>query len=318
MELIKQLREKSGAGIVDVKKSLAATNWDPEEAFQDLRKRGLAAAGKKADRVAAEGLVGVSKTSDGVFFVEMNSETDFVAKNEAFQGLVSKISKAAVEMPRPSGSELSVEDLKNADTPDGRMSDVIADVALAVRENIRLRRGFWLPTEGGIAGTYIHKSVKEGQGNIACAVVMKSEGKALSDLDKSVQDQVEDLASKVAMHVVAMKPLYLNRTTVDSSALTSELDVLRSQAEASGKPPQIIEKIVNGRLNKYYEEVCLVEQKCVLDDKDGKSVKAYVEAAGKPWGVKLEVAGYLRVQCGEGIQREEKDFAAEVKATAGL
>eukprot|EP00242_Pyramimonas_sp_CCMP2087_P005193 CAMPEP_0198197576 /NCGR_PEP_ID=MMETSP1445-20131203/1143_1 /TAXON_ID=36898 /ORGANISM="Pyramimonas sp., Strain CCMP2087" /LENGTH=343 /DNA_ID=CAMNT_0043866889 /DNA_START=130 /DNA_END=1161 /DNA_ORIENTATION=+ len=318
MDLIKQLRETSGAGILDVKKSLAATNWDPELAYQDLRKRGLAAAGKKSDRVAAEGLVGISKSSDGVMFVEMNSETDFVARNEAFQELISNISKAAMEMPRPTGSELSIEELNSVETPAGRLSDVIADVALKVRENIRLRRALWLPANGGIAGTYVHKSIAEGQGSIACTVVLSCQDKASADLETSVQAEIEELASKIAMHTVAMKPAFLDRTLVDSSALDAELDVLRSQAEGSGKPPQIVEKIVTGRLNKYYEDVCLVDQKCVLDEEGKKSVKAYVEAAGKQLGVNLIVTGFLRVQCGEGIEKEAKDFAAEVKATAGM
>lgn len=318
VEMIKQLRERSGAPMMDCKKSLASSDWDLETAFADLRKRGLAAVGKKAARTAAEGLLGLSVTPAGVAIIEINSETDFVARNEQFQDLVASIAKAATILPAPSGAQFSLEDLKQAATDQGSVSEKIDNVAVVVRENINLRRAFWVAAQGGVAGTYVHKSPKPGMGAKAAAVVLQAEGKAATDLSADALAEIKELANQVAMHSVAVKPQFLSRETVDASELENELSILRSQAAASGKPANIIEKIVNGRLNKYYEEVCLVDQKFVLDEKDGKKVSAVVAAMGKSHGVDLKVLTFLRVECGEGIEKEETDFAAEVKKTAGM
>jgi len=306
---------------MDVKKSLANANWDVEAAFQDLRKRGLAAVGKKSGRTSAEGLVGLAHGPAGVAFVEVNCETDFVARNEQFQALVSNIAKAALSsrslLEAKSGAvhEVEIGDLSEAATPEGSVSEALASVAVVVRENIKLRHGFLLPTsESSIAGSYTHKAVQPGLGSMAAAVVLESD----KALDPAARTEVAELANQIAMHAVAVKPLFLSRDTVDGAELQKEMDMLRSQVQDSGKPVEIIEKIVSGRMNKYYEDVCLLDQKFVLDEKDGKKVQAHVEAMGKKHKVALRIAGFKRLQVGEGIAREVTDFAAEVKATAGM
>mmetsp|Transcript_14004 Transcript_14004/g.16959 ORF Transcript_14004/g.16959 Transcript_14004/m.16959 type:complete len:367 (-) Transcript_14004:155-1255(-) len=318
VEAIKQLRERTGAPMMDCKKSLAANDWDLELAFQELRKRGLAAVGKKSGRVTAEGLVGIAKSGNGVAVVEVNCETDFVARNDQFQELVRKLASDVAASPEPLFTSVSAEqevefpaEKTEQDTEQvASMLEQVANVAVVVRENIAIRRASWLPTiAGDVAGTYVHKSLSSGVGSIAGAVVLRP--------DTPISDEhlpaVQELAQQLSMHCVAVNPSYLDKSSVDASELDKELTILKDQAAASGKPEKVIEKMVQGRLNKYYEQVCFVDQKFVMDDK--KKVQAVINDVGKKAGCKLEMKTYLRVMCGEGIEKEVKDFSAEVAET---
>jgi len=325
LDIIKKLREMSGAPMMDVKKSLDKNDYDIELAFQHLRKQGLAAISKKAGRTAAEGLVGLGRSTGGVAVVEVNCETDFVARMDSFMDLTGRVAQAAADRGSlggrsegaGGGEEMSAEKLLEGSLPSGdRVSEAVDAVAVATREKVMLRRGFWLEGGGGSIGTYIHKSPALGVGSIAAAVVLQCPDQALDQMSAEAQAQINALAVDVAMHVVASKPAFLSRSSVTSRELDKELDVLRAQAEASKKPPEIVDKIIKGRLNKFYEEVCLVDQKFIKDE-SGKSVQKVITELGSQLKVSLELVDFIRVEVGEGIEKEVKDFAAEVRATAG-
>ena len=287
MALIKKLREQSGAPISDVKKALEATDWDLSRASEELRKRGLSAASKKASRSASEGLVGLasSPSGHGVAVVEINSETDFVARNELFTGVVSKAAEALLAS-RPASAaagggagggggggammdSLSVVDagtLGAVRMADGRqVSEAVQEVAGTVRENIKVRRGVVLQSASGVVGTYLHARVEGAPmcGRIAGAVLLESDGDG-PDVDMG---RIRETANKLAMHVVGSVPKYLNRESVPAEDLEKERRLLMEQAGTSGKPAKIVEKMVEGRLNKFYQEQCLLEQPFVMDDK---------------------------------------------------
>jgi len=297
--LVKELREKTGAGMMDCKRALGETAGDLEGAVDWLRKKGLAAAAKKAGRVAAEGLVGVAASGNAGAVVEVNAETDFVARNETFQQFVSGVTEIALAK----GDGL--EALKAAEFPGaGRnVADQLTHLIATVGENMNLRRAKRLGVGQGVVVSYVHNSIAPGLGKIGVLVALESTGDA---------GKLAAFGRQLAMHIAAANPQYLDVAAVDPAALERERDVLREQARASGKPDNIIDKMVEGRLRKFYEEVVLLEQIYVIDGET--RVAKVVEAAGKEAGGAVAVAGFARFALGEGIERGESDFASEVAA----
>jgi elongation factor Ts len=297
--LVKELREKTGAGMMDCKKALTETGGDLEQAVDWLRKKGLSQAAKKAGRTAAEGLVGVATEGPRGAIVEINAETDFVARNETFQGFVAAVSALALDAG-------DIDALKAATVPgSGRtVEDELTHQIATIGENMSLRRMARLEVPEGAVSAYVHNAVVDGLGKIGVIVALKSAGDAA---------KLEALGKQVAMHVAAARPEAVDVASVDSTAVDREREVLADQARASGKPEEIVQKMVEGRLRKYYEEVVLMEQTWVIDGES--KVKAVIEAAGKDLGAPVEVAGFVRFTLGEGIEKQESDFASEVAAT---
>ncbi len=296
--MVRDLREKTGAGMMDCKKALTEAGGDMETAVDWLRKKGLAAAAKKSGRTAAEGLVGVTSASNKAAMVEVNAETDFVARNEQFQALVEAIAKVALEVGE------DVEAIKAAKFPgsDRTVAEEITHLVATIGENMSLRRARVMSVGQGVVATYVHNTLRPGLGKIGVLVAIEGAG--------SEMDALETLGRQIGMHVAATRPDALDTSGVDPAALERERAVLTEQARASGKPDAIIEKMVTGRIQKYYEEVVLLEQVWVHD---GESrVKAVVKKAG------VELAGFERFTLGEGIEKDTGDFAAEVAAAAGL
>jgi len=297
--LVKELREKTGAGMMDCKRALGETAGDLEGAVDWLRKKGLSAAAKKAGRVAAEGLVGVATRGTVGAVVEVNAETDFVARNETFQHFVRTVTELALA----AGED--VEALKRVAFPGtGRnVGDELTHMIATIGENMALRRARRLEVKNGAVVGYVHNALAPGLGKIGVLVALDSTGDAA---------KLGALGRQLAMHVAAAKPDYLDVASVDKAALERERDVLREQSRASGKPEAIIEKMVEGRLRKFYEDVVLLEQVYVVD---GESrVSKVIEAAAKETGAPVKVAGFARFALGEGIAKEQGDFAAEVAA----
>jgi elongation factor Ts len=300
--LVKELREKTGAGMMDCKKALGETAGDVEAAVDWLRKKGLAAAAKKAGRVAAEGLVGIAAEGTAGVAVEVNAETDFVARNEQFQGFVSTVAKVALAK----GDD--IEALKAAEFP-GAGKTVAEQLTLMIStigENMNLRRAIRLEVSQGVVASYMHSSIVPGLGKIGVLVALES----AADVGK-----LNELGKQLAMHVAAANPLFLDSSSVDHAALAREKAVLTEQAQASGKPAAVIEKMVEGRIRKYYEEVCLVDQVFVIDQES--KISKVLEKAGNDLGAPVKLTGFVRFALGEGIEKEEKDFAAEVAAQLG-
>ena len=300
--LVKELREKTGAGMMDCKKALAEVAGDVEAAIDWLRKKGLAAAAKKAGRVAAEGLVGVAAAGTKGVAVEVNAETDFVARNEQFQGFVSTFAKVALDK----GADIEV--LKAADFPGAGKSvqDQLTALIATIGENMNIRRAVRLEVSAGVVASYVHSAIAPGLGKIGVLVALESTG----DVAK-----LEALGKQIAMHVAAANPLFLDSASVDQAALEREKTVLTEQALASGKPANVVEKMVEGRIRKYYEEVCLLDQVFVIDGES--KISKVVENAAKDVGAPVKLTGFARFALGEGIEKEEKDFAAEVAAQLG-
>jgi elongation factor Ts len=301
--LVKELREKTGAGMMDCKKALTEVAGDLEAAVDWLRTKGLAAAAKKAGRVAAEGLVGAASTGTKGALIEVNSETDFVARNETFQGFVAEAAKIVIS----AGSD--IEALKTAAFPqEGRtVAEQLTHLVATIGENMSLRRAAVLSVNDGVVASYIHSAVVPNLGKIGVLVALESTG------DK---DKLAALGKQIAMHIAAANPAALNVASVDPAALEREKAILVEQSRASGKPENIIEKMVEGRIRKYYEEVVLLEQVFVIDGET--KVKDVVAKAAKEIGVSVELTGFVRYQLGEGIEKQQSDFAAEVAAQAGL
>jgi elongation factor Ts len=295
--LVKDLREKTGAGMMDCKKALTESDGDIETAVDWLRKKGLAAAAKKSGRIAAEGLVGVASAPGKAAVVEVNAETDFVARNETFQAFVETVAKIALEI----GDD--VEAIKAAKMPGGdtTVADYLTNLVATIGENMNLRRAAVLSVKQGVVATYVHQALRPGLGKIGVLVAVEGRGE---------MDTLETLGRQMGMHVAAARPDALDIDGVDPAALEREKAVLTEQARASGKPDSIIEKMVEGRIRKYYEEVVLLEQVWVHD---GESrVRAVAKKAG------VTVTGFARFALGEGIEKPKDDFAAEVAATAGV
>jgi elongation factor Ts len=300
--LVKELREKTGAGMMDCKKALTETNGDMEAAVDWLRKKGLSAAAKKAGRVAAEGLVAVIAAGNKAVMVEVNAETDFVARNESFQAFAEQVAKIALE----TGADL--EALKTKPYPGtGRsVQDELTQLIATVGENMALRRVTHLGVKQGALASYVHNALTPNLGKIGVLVALESAADA---------EKVQALGKQIAMHVAAARPDALTVQDIDPKALDRERNILAEQARASGKPEEIIAKMVEGRLRKYYEEVVLMEQVFVVDGET--KVGKVVENAAKTLGAPVKVAAFARFQLGEGIEKKEDDFAAEVAKMAG-
>ncbi len=295
--LVKQLREATGAGMMDCKRALTETGGVLDEAVDWLRKKGLSAAAKKSGRVAAEGLVGVASAPLCAAMVEVNAETDFVGRNEQFQGFVATVARLALDVGE------DVEALKAASYPGaGRsVAEELTHLIATIGENMTIRRARVLRVSEGAVATYVHSAVRPGLGKIGVLVAIEAPGEIAA---------LEALGRQIGMHVAAARPDALDVDAVDPAALERERAVLSEQARASGKPEAIIEKMVEGRIRKYYEEVVLLEQVWVHD---GESrVRAVVKKAG------ATLAGFARFHLGEGIEKEAGDFAAEVAAAAGV
>ena len=295
--MVKDLRERTGAGISDCKKALVENDGVMEEAIDWLRKKGLAAAAKKSGRAASEGLVGIASVPAKAAMVEVNSETDFVSRNEAFQAFVQEVAKVALHVGE------SLDAINAAPYPGtGRtVAEELVHLVATIGENMNLRRARVLSVPQGAVASYVHQALKPGLGKIGVLVAVEGASEVAA---------LETLGRHVGMHVAATRPEALDTNSVDPAALEREKAVLSEQARASGKPENIIEKMVEGRIRKYYEEVVLLEQVWVHD---GESrVKAVAQKAG------AKLTAFARFQLGEGIEKEVGDFAAEVAATAGI
>jgi elongation factor Ts len=298
--MVKDLREKTGAGMMDCKKALSETQGDMDAAIDWLRKKGLSAAAKKAGRVAAEGLVAVVSEGAKASIVEVNAETDFVGRNDHFQAFALKATQAALAL---GGSD--VEALKTAKLGEGSVQDALTHLVATIGENMSLRRMATLSVPHGIVASYIHNAVGPNLGKIGVLVALESTADA---------GKLAELGKQIAMHIAAARPEALTVADVDTKALDRERNVLADQARASGKPEEIIAKMVEGRLRKYYEEVVLMEQVYVVDGET--RIAQVVEKASKGWGTPVKLTGFVRYQLGEGIEKTQDDFAAEVAKMA--
>ncbi len=300
--LVKELRGKTGAGMMDCKKALVETGGDIEQAVDWLRTKGLAAAAKKAGRVAAEGLIGVVVDDGAGAVVEVNSETDFVARNETFQAIVNTIAELAL------ASDGDMEKLRSTPFPgSGRtVEEEVTHTIATIGENINLRRVGHIAVAPGLVASYVHNAQAPGLGQIGVLVGLRSEGDG---------DRLAALGKGLAMHIAAASPQAVRIEDLDPADLEREKGVLREQARDSGKPDNIIEKMVEGRLRKFYQDVVLLEQTYVIDG-ETKVAKA-IEAAARELGAPIEVTGFVRFKLGEGIERKDSDFAAEVAAQIG-
>lgn len=300
--LIKDLRERTGAGMMDCKRALDENAGNMEVAIDWLRKKGLASAAKKSGRVAAEGLVAVATSVTMAAVVELNSETDFVARNDQFQELVGNIAAQALS------AKGDIETVKSQKIATGKtVAESITDAIATIGENMNLRRTATLSVKDGVVATYVHSAIKAGMGKIGVLVALESTG------DKA---KLETLGKQIAMHVAAAKPEALNKEQVDSTKLERERSVLRDQALASGKPAEVVEKMIDGRIRKYYEEVVLLEQLFVVDGKT--RIADVIKAAEKDVGAAITLTGFERFALGEGVEKQEDDFAAEVAKAAGM
>jgi len=299
--LVKDLRTATGAGMMDCKKALTETNGDLDAAIDWLRKKGLSAAAKKASRVASEGLVGVSSTGTVGTLIEVNSETDFVARNEDFQGFVKTLAGLA-------GSAESIEGLGGMDYPStGRsVSEELTHNIATIGENMSLRRMAKLSVGEGAVITYVHNAVADGLGKIGVLVALESAASA---------DALNALGKQLAMHVAAAAPASLSADDLDPEMMARERQILVDQAIQSGKPADIAEKMVEGRMKKFMKEVVLLEQTFVIDGET--EVSKVIENAAKDAGAPITMTGFARFNLGEGIEKEESDFAAEVAAQLG-
>jgi elongation factor Ts len=298
-QMVKELREATGAGMMDCKSALGENDGNMEAAVDWLRKKGLAKAAKKAGRIAAEGLTGAAVKGKKGVVVEVNSETDFVARNDLFQGLVKMIADVALNV----GTD--VETIKAAKVGAITIADAIADTVAKIGENMTLRRAASLSVAQGVVSSYVHGAVIDGLGKMSVIVALESAGNA---------EELARIGRQVAMHVAASNPQAIDSSGLDPAVVSREKNVLADKAKAQGKPANVIDKIVESGLKTFYKEVCLLDQPFIHDDK--KSVaQALKDAEGKAGAIK--VTGFVRFALGEGIERPDSDFAAEVAATAG-
>jgi elongation factor Ts len=299
--LVKTLREKTGAGMMDCKKALNEVGGDLEAAIDWLRKKGLAAAAKKAGRVAAEGLVGVAGSGTAAAAVEINAETDFVARNPHFQAMVSQVAEIAAKTQLTEEALLAAPFTGEAPT----VGDEITRLISVIGENMNLRRVVRLSVSAGVVSTYMHSATAPGLGRIGVLVALESTADA---------SKLQELGKKLAMHVAAAAPQALRIEDVDSSSLEREKAILVDQAKASGRPDDVIQKMVEGRIRKFYEEIVLLEQAYVIDGKT--KISDVVAQTAKELGTPITLTGFVRYALGEGIEKQESDFAAEVMAQA--
>ncbi|WOC14819.1 translation elongation factor Ts [Pseudochrobactrum sp. MP213Fo] len=297
--MVKELREISGAGMMDCKNALTESNGDMEAAVDWLRAKGISKADKKAGRTAAEGLVGVAGEGKKAVVVEVNSETDFVARNDAFQALVRSVTSVAMS------TDGSTEAVAAANFPgsDKNVTDAIKDAVGTIGENLAFRRSAALSVDNGVVATYIHNGVSDGLGKLGVLVAIETTGDAAA---------AAVIGRQIAMHVAAVNPLALTASDVDPAAAEREKAIFIEQARESGKPEEIIAKMVEGRMRKFYEEVVLLSQAFVINP--DLSVEAALKEAEKEIGAPAKVVGFVRFALGDGIEKEETDFAAEVAA----
>ena len=301
--MVKQLRESTGAGMMDCKQALAEAGGDVEGAIDWLRKKGLSKAAKKSDRVAAEGLIGVTSNGNLGAIVEVNSETDFVARNEQFQQMVGSIVKLGLEAGQ------DVEKLLAMTFPgqDHSVEDHLKDMIATIGENMTVRRTASLGVESGIVADYIHNKVTDGLGKIGVLVALESSGDS---------EKLATFGRQLAMHIAAAAPLALSPDELDADIIEKERAIYLEQAKESGKPQEIIEKMVEGRLRKeFLQQVVLPQQTFVIDGK--ATVEQAVKSAEADVGAPIKIAGFIRFGLGDGIEKKEDDFAAEVAAAAG-
>lgn len=300
--LVKELRERSGAGMMDCKKALTETGGDLETAMDWLRTKGLSKAAKKADRVAAEGLVAVALRNDGVGMtgavIELNAETDFVARNELFQNAARKVAQTALDLGG------GIDELAAATTSDGdAVSELITNLIATIGENMMVRRVARFSVSPGTVASYVHNAVAPDLGRIGVLVAVEGHGD---------QAKLQEMGRKIAMHVAATQPLSLSVDDLDPAAVERERAIFSEQAAASGKPPQVVEKMVEGRLRKFYEEVVLLKQAFVMNP--DQTIEQLVAETAKAVGSPVAITGFVRLALGEGVEKKEDDFAAEVAA----
>lgn len=298
-DLIKKLREKVGAGMMDCKKALTECEGDFDQAVDWLRKKGLAAAAKKSSRVAAEGLIGVVAPNDSfAAMVEVNSETDFVAKNQKFQDFV----KGVVEVAgRDQIVDLSA--LLSAPLEGSTVEETLKNLIAVIGENMTLRRVTGASVSKGVVATYVHSAVAPGLGKIGTMVVLESDGPA---------DKLKEFGKKLAMHVAASQPQYLSTSEVPADVLNHEKEILQDQIKDSGRPPEVIQKMIDGRIKKFYGEVVLLEQPYVMDPK--KTVTQIIDDFAKELGTPVALKGFVKYVLGEGIEKVQADFSEEVQS----
>lgn len=295
--MVKSLRDQTSAGMMDCKKALNETDGDLEAAADWLRTKGIAKADKKAGRVAAEGLVAVALAPKTGALVEVNSETDFVARNEAFQSAVAEIAGLAVSVD-------STEELANAKTSSGEnVKDYLTTLVAKIGENMSLRRMARLTVSDGTVSGYIHNSAADGMGKIGVLVALESAG----DVAK-----LEELGKKIAMHIAATNPLALTVDDLDQDIVSKEREMLKAEALESGKPEAIVDKMVEGRMVKFFKESVLMTQIFVMDGE--RSIEQVIADEAKALGEDIKMTGYVRMGVGDGIAKKEEDFAAEVAA----
>ena len=301
-QMVKELRESTSAGMMDCKAALTETGGDMEAAQDWLRKKGLSKAAKKSGRVAAEGLIGLAVRGPKAVVVELNSETEFVARNDLFQGLV----KMAANVAFDAGTD--VEAIKAAKVGAISVGDAINDTIAKIGENMSLRRAAVVEVSKGAIGSYVHNAVSDGLGKIGVLVGLESTGNV---------DELTALGRQLAMHVASSNPIALDASGVPADVVKREKDVLADKFRQQGKPEAMIEKIVENGLKTYYKEQTFLEQPFIFDDSGKKSVaQAVKEAEGKVGGP-IKITGFVRYGLGEGIEKQEADFAAEVAAAAG-
>ena len=298
--MVKDLRDKTGAGMMDCKAALAETNGDMEAAIDWLRKKGISKAAKKAVRAAAEGLVGVAVGNDVGALVEVNAETDFVARNEEFKGFVKSAAQLALE---ESGD---LDKLLNRKIGDSTVQQTLTEMVAKIGENMSVRRTIALAVDPGVVSAYVHNASSPELGKIGVLVALKSTA------DKA---KLNALGKQIAMHVAAAAPLALTPAHLPKDVVDRERAIQTEIARQSGKPDNVIEKMMEGRMRKFYEETVLLQQTFVIDGET--RVEKVVEKASKDLGAPVEIAGFVRFQVGEGIEKTDSDFADEVKQMAG-
>lgn len=295
--MVKELRETSGAGMMDCKAALTETNGDIQAAIDWLRKKGLSKAAKKSGRVAAEGLVALKIAGTSGVVVEVNSETDFVARNADFQALANNIASVAL-----STGQTDVEAIKAAAYPTGgTVADAIANAIATIGENMTLRRAASVTVSKGVVGQYVHGAIGDGLGKIGVIVGLESEGDA---------EVLAGLARQIAMHVAAASPLALDASALDPAVVEREKNVLRDKN--AGKPANVLDKIVESGIKTYYKEVCLVDQVSIHADHNNQTIAQVVKQSEGKAGAPVTLKGFVRYALGEGIEKQESDFAAEV------
>lgn len=301
-DLIKKLRENTGCGMADCNKALKENNDDYEKAVEWLRKKGLSSAAKKSSRVTAEGVVGIDNDGKKASILEVNSETDFVARNEKFQDLVKNLLKISLNLEEKDVYKFA-EALKAAkcEKCNEVVSDIVANAVATIGENLQIRRGKTITVDNGLIVSYVHTAIAPGLGKIGVLVALKSDAS---------QDKLEELGKGIAMHIAATKPEFLTEADVPATKIDSEKEIARELAKKSGKPDNIVEKMVEGRVKKYYEENVLLNQAYIMDS--NKKISDLLKDFEKETGKKVEIQEYVFFVLGEGIEKQTADFADEV------